>query len=269
MRGFGLLIAATLLLAPLSSSAQVLLDQPTTSTTSRETMEIGTSTSEIAITSDFAGADLTIFGALSNTDQLLLAIGQYDIVVVLEGPRENATVRRKERVFGIWINTRSMTFEHVPQAYSLSSTRAVDNITAPLELSDRGIGVDHIPLTPVGFVGNVADVPEFRQAFRSLQSAGGLYESDPAGVRFVSSTLFKATLRIPADVPNGVHTVHAYLFKSGKFLAEKYLPLRVVKTGIEQTITDAAHQQPILYGVFSVLLALVTGWAASFIFRKN
>lgn len=269
MRGFGLLLATALLLAPFTTRAQVLLDQPTTSTTARETMEIGTSTSEIAITSDFTGADLTIFGALSNTDQLLLAIGQYDIVVVLEGPRENATVRRKERVFGIWVNTRSMTFEHVPEAYSLSSTRAVDNITTPLELSDRGIGVDHIPLTPLGFVGNVGDVPEFRNAFRRLQKTGGLYESDPAGVRFVSSSLFKATLRVPADVPNGVHMVRAYLFKSGKFLSEKSLPLRVIKTGIEQTITDAAHQRPITYGIFSVLLALVTGWSASFIFRKN
>ncbi|GAJ95054.1 TIGR02186 family protein [Agrobacterium sp. SHOUNA12C] len=269
MRRYSLILAASLLLAPFSAKAQVLLDQPTTSSTVRETMEIGTSTSEIAITSDFTGADLTIFGALSNTDQLLLAIGQYDIVVVLEGPRENATVRKKERVFGIWINTRSMTFEHVPQAYSLSSTRAVDNITAPLELNDRGIGTDHIPLIPVGFVGSGADVPEFRQAFRRLQQSGGLYESDPAGVRFVSSSLFKATLRLPANVPNGVHTVRAYLFKSGKFIGEKALPLRVIKTGIEQTITDAAHGQPIAYGMFSVLLAVITGWTASFVFRKR
>jgi uncharacterized protein (TIGR02186 family) len=269
MRWSGALLAAGLLLFPAVAGAQVLLDQPTTSSTTRETMEIGTSTSEIAITSDFAGADLTVFGALSNTDELLLTIGQYDIVVVLEGPRENAIVRKKERVFGIWVNTRSMTFEHVPQAYSLSSTRAVDSITAPLELNDRGIGVSHIPLIPVGFVGSGAEVPEFRQAFRRLQAASGLYESDPAGVRFVSSSLFRATLRLPADVPNGVHTVRAYLFKSGKFVTDKSLPLRVIKTGIEQTITDAAHDQPIAYGAFSVLLALITGWGASYMFRKG
>ncbi|MBB3608240.1 TIGR02186 family protein [Rhizobium sp. BK602] len=269
MRRLTPLIAAALLVAPLGAGAQVLLDQPTTSTTARETMEIGTSTSEIAITSDFTGADLTIFGALGNTDQLLLAIGQYDIVVVLEGPRENATVRKKERVFGIWVNTRSMTFERVPQAYSLSSTRAIDNITTPFELNDRGIGVDHIPLSPIGFVGDGANISEFREAFRRLQVGGGLYESTPAGVRFVSSSLFKATLRLPANVPNGVHTVRASLFKSGKFLTEKTLPLRVIKTGIEQTITDAAHGQPIAYGAFSVLLAVITGWTASFVFRKS
>jgi uncharacterized protein (TIGR02186 family) len=57
--------------------------------------------------------------------------------------------------------------------------------------------------------------------------------------------------------------------KSGTFVAEKSVPLRVIKTGIEQTITDAAHEQPIAYGMFSVLLALVTGWGASVVFRKD
>ncbi|MBO9097214.1 MULTISPECIES: TIGR02186 family protein [unclassified Rhizobium] len=267
MIGRTLVLAAALLLAAFGARAQVMLDAPATPLP--ETMEIGTSTSEIAITSDFAGADLTIFGALGNTDQLLLAIGQYDIVVVLEGPRENATVRKKQRVFGIWVNTRSMTFERVPEAYSLSSTRAVDSVTTPLELNDHGIGLDHIPLNPVGFVGDVGNLREFRDAFRRLQESGGLYDRDPSGVRFVSSSLFKATLRLPANVPNGVHTVRAYLFKSGKFVAEKSLPLRVIKTGIEQTITDAAHEQPIAYGFFAVFLAVVTGWTASFIFRKS
>ena len=122
MRRFLAALLSIVLLLPTAAMAQMLLPgQAAQSKT--EGLEIGTSTSEIAITSDFHGADLTIFGALSNTDQLLLAIGQYDVVVVLEGPREDATVRRKERVFGIWVNTRSMTFEAVPHSYSMSSSR--------------------------------------------------------------------------------------------------------------------------------------------------
>lgn len=256
-----------LCLLPVAAGAQWLPGQATEVV--REGLEIGTSTSEIAITSDFRGADLTIFGALSNTDQLLLAIGQYDVVVVLEGPREDATVRKKERVFGIWVNRRSMTFEAVPHSYSMSSSRGIDDLTTPLDLTDRGIGIDHIPLTPVGFVGDGSNLAEFRQAFLRLQQADALYDRNPSGVRFVSSNLFKASLRLPANIPNGVHTVRAYLFKSGNFVTEKSLPLRVIKTGIEQTITDAAHGQPILYGGVAVLLAVITGWSASLIFRKD
>ncbi|MFN3832628.1 MAG: TIGR02186 family protein [Allorhizobium sp.] len=234
-----------------------------------EGLDIGTSTSEIAITSDFSGADLTVFGALTNTDPLLLAIGQYDVVVTLEGPRDWTTVRRKERLFGIWVNRTSLTFERMPISYSLASTRPVEEIARDDVLTSLGIGIDHLALTPTGFISNAANLGEFRSAFRRLKQAGGLYQRDTGGVRFVSSSLFKATLRLPANIPNGVHIVHAYLFKSGQFIATKELPLRVIKTGLEEAITEAAHQQPLAYGTFAVILALITGWAASLIFRKD
>ena len=124
-------------------------------------------------------------------------------------------------------------------------------------------------LTPTGFISNSVNLGEFRDAFRRLKQTGGLYQRDTGGVRFVSSSLFKATLRLPANIPNGVHMVHAYLFKSGEFLTQKELRLRVVKTGLEQAITDAAHQKPIAYGLFCVLIAVMTGWGASVIFRKE
>jgi uncharacterized protein (TIGR02186 family) len=269
MRRLLLSLFVALSLLPTLAGAQMLLPGQSPQQSVAEGLEIGTSTSEIAITSDFHGADLTIFGALTNTDSLLLAIGQYDVVVVLEGPRDNATVRRKERVFGIWVNTRSITFEAVPHSYSMSSSRMLDDLTTPLDLTDRGIGIDHVPLTPMGFLGNASNLGDFRDAFRRLQERGGLYVRDPSGVRFVSSNLFKASLRLPANIPNGVHTVRAYLFRSGKFITEKSVPLRVIKTGIEQTITDAAHEQPIIYGLFAVFLAVVTGWGASVVFRRD
>lgn len=244
-------------------------DPLTTQLVEREGLEIGISTSEIAITSDFSGADLTVFGALTNTDQLLLAIGQYDVVVTLEGPRDWTTVRRKERLFGIWVNRTSLTFEQMPISYSLASTRPVEEIAEDDLLTSLGIGIDHLALTPTGFISNSANLSEFREAFRRLKQNGGLYQRDTGGVRFVSSSLFQATLRLPANIPNGVHTVHAYLFKSGEFIGERELPLRVIKTGLEEAITEAAHQQPLAYGTFAVLLALITGWAASLIFRKD
>jgi uncharacterized protein (TIGR02186 family) len=88
-------------------------------------------------------------------------------------------------------------------------------------------------------------------------------------VRFVSSSLFRASLKLPANIPDGMHMVRAYLFKGGDLITQREMPLRVVKTGIEQAITDAAHNQPLAYGAFCVFLAVVTGWGASLIFRKD
>ncbi|MCM2472723.1 TIGR02186 family protein [Rhizobium sp. CG5] len=264
-------LLSALLLASASLPAMPALAQIPflTPDSTKESLDIGTSTSEIAITSDFRGADLTVFGSLSNTDSLLLAIGQYDVVVTLEGPRTDATVRRKERLFGIWVNRLSMSFERVPESYSLAATRPVANISTPQLLSELGVGIDFLPLTPTGYFGNAVSLVDFRQAYRRLQQTHGLYQHDTNGVRFVSSSLFKATLRLPANIPDGVHVVHAYLFKSGEFIAEREMRLRVVKTGLEQTISQAAHQSPVIYGMFSVMLALITGWGASLIFRKD
>lgn len=234
-----------------------------------EKLEIGISTDEIAISSDFRGADLTIFGAIEGYDPALLAQRKYDIVVALEGPKDNNTVRIKERVFGIWVNRRSMTFELVPESYSLSSTRDVETIADPAMLNGVGVGIQHIRLTPVGFVGDGSNLTEFRDAFRRLKESGGFYQRDPGGVQFISASLFKATVKLPANVPNGTHIVRAHLFRDGIFISEKALPLRVMKTGIEQMISTAAYDHSLAYGAFSVFLAALTGWLASVVFRKD
>src|SRR5690606_14184052 len=86
-----------------------------------ETIQIGLSTDRVYITSDFSGADLTIFGALDFADPLLSRQGRYDVIVVLEGPARPVVVRRKSRVLGMWINTWSETFVNVPVSYSVAT----------------------------------------------------------------------------------------------------------------------------------------------------
>ncbi len=234
-----------------------------------EKLEIGVSTDEIAISSDFRGVDLTIFGAIEGYDPNLLAQGKYDIVVALEGPKDDATVRKKERIFGIWVNRYSMTFELVPESYSLSSTRDVETIAPAGELNSVGVGIQHIRLSPTGYFGDGSNLTEFRDAFRRLKENGGFYQRDPGGVQFISASLFKATVRLPASVPNGTHVVRAHLFRDGVFISEKALPLRVMKTGLEQMISNAAYDDSMAYGFFSVFLAVLTGWIASVVFRKE
>lgn len=261
-------LAALLLVIGLAvpASAQVLEDKPVNFP---EKLEIGISTDEIAISSDFRGADLTIFGAIEGYDPALLAQSKYDIVVALEGPKDNNTVRVKERIFGIWVNRRSMTFELVPESYSLSSTRDLETIAPTAMLNGVGVGIHHIRLSPIGYVGDGSNITEFRDAFRRLKESGGFYQRDPGGVQFISASLFKATVKLPASVPNGTHVVRAHLFRDGVFIAEKALPLRVMKTGIEQMISNAAYNNSLAYGAFSVTLALLTGWLASVVFRKD
>ncbi len=234
-----------------------------------ERIDIGISTNEIAITSDFSGADITVFGAIEAADELLLATFAYDIVVALEGPRKTSTVRRKERVAGIWINRHSIRFEPIPASYSMSSTRPLADIGNMMELASRDIGINNIRLVPTGGVGDGSRLTEFREALRRIKQASGLYQRYPTGVQFISKALFRATVRLPANIPVGQHTVRAVLYKNNQFVMEREIPLRVVKTGLEQFIFNFAHAYGLAYGIIAVLLATLTGWLGSVIFRKD
>ena len=265
--------AVSLLVASLCLSfpAAAQLADPTISVNDKfsERIDIGISTNEIAITSDFSGADITVFGAIEDADELLLATFAYDIVVALEGPRKSTTVRRKERVAGIWINRHSIRFEPIPASYSMSSTRPLADIANPMELASRDIGINNIRLVPTGGIGDGSRLTDFRDALRRIKQSSGLYQRDPTGVQFISKALFRASVRLPANIPVGQHTVHAVLYKNGEFVMEKEIPLRVVKTGAEQFIYNFAHVYSLAYGIVAVLLATLTGWLGSVIFRKD
>src|SRR5690242_4968038 len=96
------------LAAALLTAAPAPAQQPTQDP-NPETIQIGLSTDRVAITADFSGADLTIFGSVENADPLVSRQGRYDVIVVLEGPARPVVVRRKDRVLGMWINMDSET----------------------------------------------------------------------------------------------------------------------------------------------------------------
>jgi uncharacterized protein (TIGR02186 family) len=258
-------VALTILLAFAVMAPAAALAQPA----ERETIQIGLSADTISITSDFTGADLTIFGSIDNIDPAIAREGGYDVIVVLEGPARPVVVRRKERVFGMWINTEAETFVNVPSSYSVALTRQPQDIAKPKVYQQLALGIDNIYMQPLDRSADPAAVREFTAALRERKKASGLYSERPGAVQFLSQTLFRATVSLAPDVPVGTHRARAFLFRSGDFVAQTSAPLVILKGGFERRIYQFAHNDSFFYGVFCVLLALFTGWLGRLIFRKD
>ena len=234
-----------------------------------ETIQIGLSTDRVYITSDFSGADLTIFGALDFADPLLSRQGRYDVIVVLEGPARPVVVRRKSRVLGMWINTWSETFVNVPVSYSVATTRVWQDITGPDSYRQMALGAEYIALMPQNRDGDPATLVEFTAALRERKKATGLYSERLGGVQFLSQSLFRATLHLAPNVPVGTHRARAFLFKNGIFIKESSAQLAILKAGFEQRVHRAAQEHGFLYGLAAVFLAVLTGWVGRLIFRRD
>jgi uncharacterized protein (TIGR02186 family) len=226
-----------------------------------EDLVSGISQDIIQITSNYTGTDIVVFGAV---EQGQGAPGR-DIVVVVRGPGQPMVVRRRDRIAGVWVNRDAARFEGLPAYYYLASTAPLARIAAPDALARYGIGVQGLRPSQIG---SHHDPEPFRQAaFRRLRR-DGLYSESPGSIDFLSETLFRTRVPVPAGVTRGQYNVEVYLFRDGQVVSAQSTPLFVDATGLERRLFNLAHEAPLSYGLACVFMAMLLGWISSVLFRR-
>src|SRR3569833_4532418 len=89
-----------------------------------EDLVSGGSQDIIQITSNYTGTNIVVFGAIEGPQ----AAQGRDIVVVVRGPDAPMTVRRRDRVAGVWVNRDAARFAGLPAFYFLASTRPLEAV---------------------------------------------------------------------------------------------------------------------------------------------
>jgi uncharacterized protein (TIGR02186 family) len=102
-----------------------------------------------------------------------------------------------------------------------------------------------------------------------LQRQQGLYREDTSAVTFLTPTLFRTGIPLPAAVPIGTYDIEIKLFSNGALLTRTETAFEIVKVGFEQFVASTARQNGLAYGLVTAVMALMTGWIASIVFRKD
>ncbi|MEZ5831221.1 MAG: TIGR02186 family protein [Dongiaceae bacterium] len=216
----------------------------------------------VEITTDFAGQDILVFGAID-------APG--DVILVMRGPSSRLLVHRKDRIAGVWVNADSIEFDGVPSLYGVASSRPLYEILTPDVLDRYQLGVGRVHFDAVD--NSIPGVGPFRTALVQQKRKQGLYADRVGRVTFVGTTLFRANLHLPSNVPTGTFLIDVYLVRDGKIVDAQNMPLVVSKVGFGADIYKYANARSITqrfaYGVTAVLVSLLTGWLAHLIFRKR
>jgi uncharacterized protein (TIGR02186 family) len=229
------------------------------------------STSRVLIASNFTGADVVLFGSVERDVQTVARRGGYDVVVTVTGPRETVMTFRKERVVGIWINSAQRTFVKAPSYLTVLANRTINEIADINTLRRSQTGLARV-LLPQEISGDIADSirdDPFRQAFLRLKIERGLYRELQNGVTFLTPALIRAAIPIPDNAPTGAYEVDVKLFADGVLLARTQTALEIVKVGFEQFVANGARDHGLLYGLATAMMAMLTGWFASVVFRKD
>ena len=255
----------------LISASLVLAAALATTPACAERLIASVSNHRVTVTPNYAGEELVLFGSVEKDAQTPAGRTNYDLVVTVSGPRADMVTRRKERQFGIWINTNSRQFLKVPSYLALFSNRPFDAIAAPEVQRRQGLGLNNVLLTQrVG--PDFADVvpnDAFRSAFVRLRSEHGLYREATSAVTFLTPTLFRTGIPLPGEVPIGTYDIEIKLFADGALVTRTETAFEIVKVGFEQFIATSARQNGFAYGLVTAFMALMTGWMASIVFRKD
>jgi len=217
----------------------------------------------ISVGSNYSGSSVVAFGVIQAPNGA--ATRAYDVVVSVIGPRQTVIARRKERVAGVWINRHSRTFANIPSFLGIFSNRRLDEISNAHTLREHKIG-----LRNTLFVEQYADENDpYLANLVEIRIDEKLFIDGPRSVIFLSPTAFRAEIPLPQSVLIGEYSVAFDIFSNGENVAHRLSMFQVVKTGVEEFVVKASVDYSLIYGLATMVMALLTGWLASIAFRRD
>ena len=218
------------------------------------------SQSDVSITSTFAGSEILVFGAVKDAP----GGAEHEVIVTVAGPLEPVTVRRKERIAGIWINAEAAEIDAAPSFYAVATTAPLDDILTRTEDLRHAVS---IPRAIRAVASGARDPQSFVAALIRIRREAGAYATAEGSVVLRDGTLFDASIALPPDLVEGDYEARIFLTERGRVVARQSATLAVRKVGLERFLYSLAHEAPALYGALSLAIAIAAGWGASAAFR--
>ena len=227
-------------------------------TVAKEKLFVDFFENEISIDVGFTGAKLSFFGAIE---------GSGDVVVTVTGPRKKIKVTNKQELMGIWVNSDTEIFYDVPSFYYVASNKPLKDIDA-----SKSFYINQIGLANLRFEGaedlESRERDNWKKGIIDTMVKLGRYNSENGSINISKSKLFKTEFNFSSDILEGEYIVDTLLYKSGNVIGAKRSFINVSKSGLGEKIYKFSSENSMIYGISSVLFALIFGFAANLFTRK-
>ena len=230
----------------------------------KEEVVLGLSKNEVSITTNFDGSEILVFGAVKR-EQPIPDGPALQVIVTVAGPSAPVVVRRKEKRFGIWVNTDSVEVDRAPSFYAVVTSGPFDKVLSAVEDQRHKISVPQA-IRSVGAPQHITDAAAFTDALIRVRGNSDLYQLDEGGVTVEEQTLFRTSVDLPSALTEGGYLTRIFLTRNGKVVSVYETIIDVRKVGMERWLFTMSREQSLLYGLMSLAIAIAAGWGASAIF---
>ena len=231
----------------------------------QEEVVLGLSRDRVAITTQFDGSEILIFGAVKR-EAPIPPVPALEVIVTVSGPSAPVLVRKKARRFGIWINTEAVLVDAAPSFYAVATTAPLDDILTETEDLRWKISIDRA-IRSVGAPSDILHSERFTEALIRIREDNELYQLREGQVALDQSTLFRTAIAMPSDLTEGAYDIRIFLTRGGGVVSSYATIIDVRKVGLERFLFVLSRAQPLVYGLMSLAIAIAAGWGASAAFR--
>ena len=228
-----------------------------------EEVVLGLSADEVAISATFDGEDILIFGAVKR-EEPIPQDSTLGVIVTVEGPSEPLTVRRKDRVAIIWANVDAVEVDAAPSFYAVATSGPMTEVLTQTEDLRHAITIPRV-IRAVGV--GVHGGEDFTNALIRIRAGQNLYQVREGEVQLDQDTLFRTRIDLPAALTEGSYRTRIFLTRNGEVVDIYETAIAVNKVGLERWLHETSRNQPLLYGLMSLAIAIAAGWMASAAFQ--
>jgi len=226
-----------------------------------QTIVLGLSQNEIAITTSFDGSEILVFGAVKREEPIPDG-SELEVIITVAGPAVPVMVRRKDKRLGIWVNTDAVEVDRAPSFYAVATSGLLRDVLRDTEDLRYKISVPRA-IRSVGAPMSIQDATVFTDALIRIRSEAQQYQLLENQVVVDEQTLFRARIEMPAALTEGPHVTRIFLTRDGNVISTYETTIDVRKVGLERWLFSLSREQPMLYGLMSLAIAIMAGWAAS------
>ncbi|MGE5326876.1 MAG: TIGR02186 family protein, partial [Deltaproteobacteria bacterium] len=171
----------------------------------------------------------------------------------------------------IWVNVGKISISGIPSVLLIFSSKRVCDCLCREELDkhvlDAAAIKEQIKIKPqVSATESVAD------EFLKLKYRQGSYQLENVGVsvaeRKVEGQGYSLDFDWPKNASPGSYRVSVSACRDGNVIHSQEIPIAVEEIGFPATISGLARERPAIYGIISVVAAVLAGFGIDFITTK-
>ena len=217
--------------------------------------------SDIELSTRFDGTSLLVFGAISPGND------RASLLVEVVGPSTSVDIRKKVQLWGIWVNKKIAQFRDIPSFYQISISNSEHPILKEIEYRKlKSIFYDNLETTSISENENSAE--QYHYELTRLKKKLGDLSTFEEKINVIDNKLFSYKVNLPKKIYPGIYKIKMTLIdQEGIELSKSEQNVNVSKVGLQEFLSSNSKNNPVFYGLFSVLIALFLGFSAAQLFR--